>query len=260
MVKKVGTREEVWEGLAEETKGKLRKSDLLVNSRGKIVSKARSERAREMQPLGPSLELAFTKQAGGAHSRVAEGGFIVQGSGPNTGGFIVQGSGTTGGAHSRVAEGGFIVQGSGTTGGAHSRVAEGGFIVQGGASRSSQGGATSTDFTNVVLPVDMRGGAKMKMRKTSSRGKAPKNSDMFDHEGTHINYYAIPDNAKFGLESGDYWFIFPDNDDYQYVRLIKFEGEICAVVGNNRDGWKLLTILNPPMVGGSIIDDIISLL
>lgn len=256
MVKRIGTREEVWEGQAEMTRGNLRKSDLIVNSRGKIVSKARSERAKEMQPLGPSLEMAFTKQAGGAHSRVAEGGFIVQGSGSNTGGFIVQGAGTTGGAHSRVAEGGFIVQGAG----AQSRVAEGGFIVQGGASRSSQGGALSSDFTNVVLPVDMRGGAKMKMRKLKGGAKAQKIADPFDNEGVHMNYYVIPDDAKFGLEAGDYWFLFPDNDDYQYVRLIKYEGEISAVVGNNRDGWRMLTILNPPIAGGSIIDDIISLL
>ena len=240
MVKRIGTREEVWEGQAEMTRGNLRKSDLIINSRGKVVSKARSERAKEMQPLGPSLEMAFTKQAGGAHSRVAEGGFIVQGSGSNTGGYIVQGAGTTGGAHSRVAEGGFI--------------------VQGGASRNSQGGATSTDFTNVVLPVDMRGGAKMKMRKLKGGAKAQKIADPFDNEGVHMNYYVIPDDAKFGLEAGDYWFLFPESDDYQYVRLIKYEGEISAVVGNNRDGWRMLTILNPPIAGGSIIDDIISLL
>ena len=43
----VGTREEVWAGTKERTRGGLTKDDLIKNKRGKIVSKKRSEMARK---------------------------------------------------------------------------------------------------------------------------------------------------------------------------------------------------------------------
>jgi hypothetical protein len=41
-MKKYGDRQAVYEGQAEMTKGGLRKDDLTINARGKIVSKKRS--------------------------------------------------------------------------------------------------------------------------------------------------------------------------------------------------------------------------
>lgn len=38
--KKFGTKDEVWDGLALLTKGGLRRSDLMINRKGKVVSKA----------------------------------------------------------------------------------------------------------------------------------------------------------------------------------------------------------------------------
>ena len=49
-VKRNGSREEVWKGLAQQTKGGLRKDDLILNSKGKIVSKLMSERAKANYP------------------------------------------------------------------------------------------------------------------------------------------------------------------------------------------------------------------
>lgn len=46
VVKKVGTRLEVWNGKAIKTKGGLTKDMLVRNSAGAIVSKARSDAAR----------------------------------------------------------------------------------------------------------------------------------------------------------------------------------------------------------------------
>ena len=45
MTKKYGSRQEVFEGLSEMTRGGLTKADLMV-SRGKIVSKKKSEAAK----------------------------------------------------------------------------------------------------------------------------------------------------------------------------------------------------------------------
>jgi hypothetical protein len=42
-MKKRGTKQEVFEGLAEKTNGGLKKDDLIKNKRGSIVSKKRSE-------------------------------------------------------------------------------------------------------------------------------------------------------------------------------------------------------------------------
>lgn len=46
-IRSVGTREQVWEGLAKKTAGGLTKDDLIMNSRGKIVSKKRSEMGKK---------------------------------------------------------------------------------------------------------------------------------------------------------------------------------------------------------------------
>lgn len=45
MGRKYGTRQEVYDGVSEMTRGGLRKDDLMV-SRGKIVSKRKSEAAK----------------------------------------------------------------------------------------------------------------------------------------------------------------------------------------------------------------------
>jgi len=47
-VKKIGTKQEVWEGGALKTKGNLTKDKLTLNKRNKVVSKARSERGHEL--------------------------------------------------------------------------------------------------------------------------------------------------------------------------------------------------------------------
>jgi len=41
-MKKVGTRQEVWDGKAEKTVSGLKKDKFMLNKRGKVVSKARS--------------------------------------------------------------------------------------------------------------------------------------------------------------------------------------------------------------------------
>ncbi len=246
-MKKTGTREEVWEGKAEKTRGGLTKADLKPNARGDLVSVARSNRAKELHPLGPSPETMFSRVAGGStaedaalslggsYSRASIGGAFVSGVPAPEGGFLVSGAGTTGGS-SRVAEGGFLVSGAGTTGGS-SRVAEGGFLVSGaGAVQKKRG------------------------RPPKSGGAKKKSDDAFiTEDGAHINYYDIPSGAKMGMGKGEYWFIFPDNEKHNYVRLVHLDGEVSAVVGNNKE-WKILSVLNPPKAGGSIIDDIIGLL
>jgi seryl-tRNA synthetase len=45
--KVVGTREQVWAGVAQKTSGGLRKKDLMISKSGKIVSKKASEAAKE---------------------------------------------------------------------------------------------------------------------------------------------------------------------------------------------------------------------
>lgn len=260
-MKKTGTREEVWEGKAEKTRGGLTKADLKPNARGDIVSIARSNRAKELHPLGPSPETMFAHVAGGStaedaalslggsYSRASIGGAFVSGVPAPEGGFLVSGAG------SRAAEGGFLVSGAGTTGGA-SRCAEGGFLVSGAGSRAAEGGF-------LVSGAGTTGGAQKKRGRPPKSGGAKKKSsdDSFiTEDGAHINYYDIPSGAKMGMGKGEYWFIFPDDDKFNYVRLIHLDGEVSAIVGNNKE-WKILTVLNPPKAaGGSIIDDIISLL
>lgn len=48
----VGTKSQVWKGMADKTGGGLRKDDLVINKRGKIVSKRQHEAGlRRMPPL-----------------------------------------------------------------------------------------------------------------------------------------------------------------------------------------------------------------
>ena len=44
---KIGSKRQVWNGTAEKTSGGLRKSDLIKNTRGRIVSKRKSELGRK---------------------------------------------------------------------------------------------------------------------------------------------------------------------------------------------------------------------
>ena len=41
-IKKIGTKTEVWKGIARETSGKLQKKDLMISKRGTVVSKKAS--------------------------------------------------------------------------------------------------------------------------------------------------------------------------------------------------------------------------
>ena len=45
--RKFGTRSEVWEGTAKQTRGKLQKGDLVMSRSGRIVSKRKSELAKK---------------------------------------------------------------------------------------------------------------------------------------------------------------------------------------------------------------------
>ena len=49
---KTGTKSDVWKGLAKQTSGGLRKTDLIQNKRGKIVSKKLSALAKKNNYLG----------------------------------------------------------------------------------------------------------------------------------------------------------------------------------------------------------------
>ena len=66
MVKKFGTKDEVFQGLAMYTKGKLTKEDLVLNRRGVPVSKKRSElgkqRIQQLQEMKQNL--SKSKDAG----------------------------------------------------------------------------------------------------------------------------------------------------------------------------------------------------
>ena len=55
MPKKYGSRLDVWRGNAEMTTGKLTKRNLTKNRDGKIVSKAKSVRAKKEKHLGGML-------------------------------------------------------------------------------------------------------------------------------------------------------------------------------------------------------------
>lgn len=47
-VKRIGTKREVWNGKAQQTSGGLRKTDLIKNKRGSIVSKKKSELGKKL--------------------------------------------------------------------------------------------------------------------------------------------------------------------------------------------------------------------
>jgi hypothetical protein len=255
-MKKIGTREEVWEGKAEKTRGGLTKADLKPNARGDLVSIKRSNMAKELHPLGPSPETMFQHIAGGSaedaalslggsYSRASVGGAFVSGV-PSPcaadGGFLVSGAG------SRAAEGGFLVSGAG------SRAAEGGFLVSGAG---DAGGFLVSGA-----------GAPKKRGRPRKGGAVIKQEDLYDpseyttESGVHVNYYKVPKSAKFGTAKGNYYFILPSDmgGKYRFVRLFEQDGKMAAVVGAN-DKWEVLTVVNDKKnVGGSIIDDIIGLL
>ena len=46
-MKATGTKDEVWDGLARRTRGGLMKKHLMVNKRGKVVSKLKSQIAKK---------------------------------------------------------------------------------------------------------------------------------------------------------------------------------------------------------------------
>ena len=62
MVKKYGSRLEVWRGKAQMTTGELRKKNLKLNSNGKIVSKKKSNTAKKSSPLGSLLSDPIRKK------------------------------------------------------------------------------------------------------------------------------------------------------------------------------------------------------
>ena len=52
----IGSKRQVWNETADTTVGGLKKSDLMKNKSGKIVSKARSENAKKSNNLGKYLK------------------------------------------------------------------------------------------------------------------------------------------------------------------------------------------------------------
>ena len=60
--KKIGSRAEVFHGLAESTTGGLTKDDLIKNPKGVIVSKKMRERALEQNHLGNFLQPKSNKK------------------------------------------------------------------------------------------------------------------------------------------------------------------------------------------------------
>jgi hypothetical protein len=47
---KTGTRDEVWDGVATQTSGGLKRKDLRLNANGAIVSRKKSDMARLLAP------------------------------------------------------------------------------------------------------------------------------------------------------------------------------------------------------------------
>ena len=58
-----GTRAEVWQGEADKTRGGLKKDDLMLNRRGKLVSKKRSAMAQKN--IGRLREYQYKKKEDG---------------------------------------------------------------------------------------------------------------------------------------------------------------------------------------------------
>ena len=64
--RKYGTRSEVWEGIAQQTRGRLTKDKLVLSRSGRIVSKRKSEMAKKTY-----LEHKFAKRKPKAEVPVA---------------------------------------------------------------------------------------------------------------------------------------------------------------------------------------------
>ena len=60
--KKVGTREQVWKDIAQQTSGGLRKRDLMISKTGKLVSKKASEAAKNRMKSGKGICAYCIKQ------------------------------------------------------------------------------------------------------------------------------------------------------------------------------------------------------
>ena len=54
-IKKRGTRNEVWKGIARETSGGLKKQDLMISKTGSVVSKKASQSASERMKKGQGI-------------------------------------------------------------------------------------------------------------------------------------------------------------------------------------------------------------
>ena len=65
--RKYGTRSEVWEGIAQQTRGRLMKDKLVFSRSGRIVSKRKSEMAKKTY-----LEHKFVKRVKVVASEVVE--------------------------------------------------------------------------------------------------------------------------------------------------------------------------------------------
>jgi len=70
MVKKVGSKDEVWAGVALHTAGKLTRSDLMLNASGKVVS--RKQHANGKRQAG-ALKSANRTRASAVHPSHAAG-------------------------------------------------------------------------------------------------------------------------------------------------------------------------------------------
>ena len=60
-MKKIGTKRQVFYNKAQQTSGKLKKSDLIKNKHGKIVSKKKSAKAKQKSNLGAYLHVKKRK-------------------------------------------------------------------------------------------------------------------------------------------------------------------------------------------------------
>lgn len=61
-MKTTGTKDQVWFGEAKRTKGGLRKRDLKVNKRGKVVSRAQSENAKRSEGFRTLRKLGYIQR------------------------------------------------------------------------------------------------------------------------------------------------------------------------------------------------------
>ena len=94
MVKRTGTKKEVWDGTAQQTPGKLTKADLMQNAAGKVISKkqyangqkqaanlqAANARPRARPALTPGLHPSHVKgHAAGRYVREQHGQGVLGG-------------------------------------------------------------------------------------------------------------------------------------------------------------------------------------